>query len=138
VAAEDDNLKSIQIRNQNSAIECTSKLEIGITNLTLGTNLNSYTEEVIHSKGFSTFYKFGKFFSFFSSKLKRKFKLKKIEDSLIESRCFRLDELDCECKALTIDQSSAVDGSSVAAEGEYLIISQIRRQNPAVDCALIL
>jgi hypothetical protein len=45
----------------------------------------------------------------------------------IDSHCFRLANSDCECEAQTIYQSSAVDGSDVAAKDENLITSQIPR-----------
>jgi hypothetical protein len=86
--------------------------------LTSGTNLGNYTEEVIPSTSFGTFYKFREVFSFISRRLKRKFKLKM--NSFIELRCFRLDNSDCECEEQTINQSSAVDGSGVAAEDDNL------------------
>jgi hypothetical protein len=82
VAVEDDNLNSIQIRRQSSAVECTPNSEIGTIRLTSGTSLNDYTEEVISSTGFGTFYKFREVYSFISSKSRRTFKLK---NSLIES-----------------------------------------------------
>jgi hypothetical protein len=42
--------------------------------------------------------------------------------------------LDCGCDAQTINQSSAVDGTGVAAEGENLSQKQIGREYPAIEC----
>jgi hypothetical protein len=132
VAVEDENLSQKQIRRQSPAIECIPVLTIGTTSLTSGTSPNNCAEEVISSKGFGTFYEIREVFSFISRRLKRKFE--RTENSLIDSRCFRLDNLDCECEAQTIDQSSTVDGSGVAAEGENLSQRQISRQSPAIEC----
>jgi hypothetical protein len=130
-AAESENLSQKQICKQSPAIECTSSLVIGTTSSTSGTSPNDYAEEVILLKGFGTFYNIREVFSIISSK-------KKFINSLIDSRCFRLDNSDCECEAQTINQSSAVDGSGVAAEGVYLITSQIRRQSTAIEYTPIL
>jgi hypothetical protein len=51
-----------------------------------------------------------------------------------EPKCLRLYDSDCECEAQTINHSSSVDGSGVAAENEYSTQNRIYRQNPAVEC----
>jgi hypothetical protein len=98
----------------------------------VGTNPNFYAEEVISSKSFGNFFDIRGIFPISLGSLERKLKRKK--NSLIESRCFRSDNLDCECDAQTIYHSSAVDGTGVAAESENLSQKQICRQNPAIEC----
>jgi hypothetical protein len=78
-------------------------------------------------KGFGTFYNFREVFSFVTERVRKKFKKQRKENLLIDSRCFRLDELDCECEAQTIYQSSAVDETDVAADDDNLHNVQIRR-----------
>jgi hypothetical protein len=97
-----------------------------------GRNPESYAEEVISVKGFGTFYNFREVFSFVSDKFRKRFKIKRKENSLIDSRCFRLDDLDCECEAQTIYQSSAIDGSDVAAQDVDLYIN--KKYVVAFDC----
>jgi hypothetical protein len=130
VAAESEYSAQNRICRQNSAIECTNSSMIGTTSLTSGTNPNDYAEEVIPSKGFGKYFMIRDLYVFIPKSLKKKFK----KISLIESKCFRLDNLDCECEAQTINHSSTVDGSGVAAESEYSTQKRICKQSPAVEC----
>jgi hypothetical protein len=131
VATEDENLITSQIPKQNPAVECNQCLVIGKTSLISGEDPKNDTEEIISVKGFGTFYNFREVFTFVSKRIKKKFRL---EQQTFGSRCFRLDGSDCECEAQTIYQSSAVDGSDVAADDDNLYLIQIPWQNSAIEC----
>jgi hypothetical protein len=57
-----------------------------------------------------------------------------MKNSLTEPNWLRQYNSDCECEAQTINHSSAVDGSGVAAEHDNSRQQRIVKQNPAVEC----
>jgi hypothetical protein len=127
-------LRSNQIPRQNSAIECNQSLAIGTTSLISGEDPKSDTEEVICGKGFGMFYKLREVFTVVSRSFEKRFKLKILEQSLVDSHRFRLDDLVCGCEAQTIDQPSAPNGPDVAAEDDNLNSNQIPKQSLAIEC----
>jgi hypothetical protein len=57
-----------------------------------------------------------------------------IGTEFLEANTGSFDEKDYRCDGSAIDHHPAVSGSHLAAEGEYLITSQIRRQKRAAEC----
>jgi hypothetical protein len=93
-------------------------------------DLKCCAEEAIIFKGFGRCYVIRDVYSFISTSLKKKIIKKKI---LIDSQSYRLENLDCECQAQTINQSSNVDGPDGAADEGNLLSTQILRQTSAIE-----
>jgi hypothetical protein len=129
-AAENANLYVLQICKQTSVDECTPCSVIGTTSLTSGTNQKICAEEDIIVRGLGIFYSLREIFTFSPMKMLKKYN--KVSPN--EPKRLRLDNSDCKCEAQTINHSSAVVGSGVAAENENMNSTHICRQSPANEC----